>query len=368
MNLTMIGVITLHYGHNYGAILQALSMARLFDATIVDHRYREKLTVYDPAAPEASLQSFIDHHLPLTPRFESNNHGEAATLEWMDSNCDGLVYGSDEIWRLSYTKPGMRKFMTALLREPRDMWHRCSYLQTNPWNAAMPNLYWPMSDKPSAAVSASIGGLRLKHVPGRHQRRMRESLRRLSFIGVRDRPTRDIVAKLLGSRKPDIHLTPDPVFSHQADEYAINGARQKLQTAGINPDSDFVFYAVDDKKHETTTEGIRDCGMPTIDLKSIGLDPLEWFAAIGLAKAGITDRMHALIASLIQDTPCLSVDNRRKSHELVQDFKLGEHNSLDDLLAAWPKDHVRDEVARRKQKLQDVVSHVRCEVFGKPPE
>ncbi|HTI50252.1 MAG TPA: hypothetical protein VL475_04850, partial [Planctomycetaceae bacterium] len=82
-----IGILTLHYGFNEGAILQAYALAGLLrqhlpeaDVEIVDQRYPSKLKASGPAdAPRTkALQQAIDHWLPLSALRLRTNDSAAA--------------------------------------------------------------------------------------------------------------------------------------------------------------------------------------------------------------------------------------------------------------------------------------------------
>src|SRR2546421_12478933 len=81
-----LGILTLHYGFNEGAILQAYSLAtalrEAFEGSaveIVDHRYAAKCAAYGSADGErkGALLKAIDEWLPLSPhRFISDSDDE----------------------------------------------------------------------------------------------------------------------------------------------------------------------------------------------------------------------------------------------------------------------------------------------------
>ena len=101
-----IGIVTLHYGFNEGAILQAYALACLIkeysphcEVEIIDQRYPNKLAIYGKAKNprEVALQKAINTWLPLSKKkFVSQSHNKA--FSYINEECEVLVAGSDVLW------------------------------------------------------------------------------------------------------------------------------------------------------------------------------------------------------------------------------------------------------------------------------
>lgn len=188
-----VGILTLHYGYNEGALLQAMCLARAVgslgpdvSAEIVDHRYPGKAAKYGPArnARTQALQRYVDHQLPLSPeRFASDRIGP--TLRYASARYTNLLIGSDQVLRLRYSKR-----IRGLAR-----------LQTDAFHPAFPNIYWAAArcTLKCSAYAASMGPFTVSDAPRSHQRRMARLLTAFDRLGVRDTNTEEQVRALPGS-------------------------------------------------------------------------------------------------------------------------------------------------------------------------
>ena len=134
------GILTLHYGFNEGAILQAYALSELLrfviggDIEIVDQRYPSKISVYgDPHsnARTRALSEAIDGWLPLSAAHYRNTDS-AWLIRELGDRYDRLVFGSDVLWALHY-RGRLRRFFG------NRFWPR----QNKPFFPAFPNVYWP---------------------------------------------------------------------------------------------------------------------------------------------------------------------------------------------------------------------------------
>ena len=97
-----VGIVTLHYGFNEGAILQAYCLSRAiaslgsgWPVEVIDHRYPSKVAAYGAATTgrTRSLASAIEKWLPLSrQRFAISE--EKATFDYINSNYSSVVVGA----------------------------------------------------------------------------------------------------------------------------------------------------------------------------------------------------------------------------------------------------------------------------------
>lgn len=337
-NSARIGIATLHYGYNEGAILQAYCLGKLLkelapDATveILDQRYRAKCAAQGPprTARTIALQEAIDGWLPLSAcRFVSDDHEHA--FEYIRHNYDVIILGSDVLWKLKYT---------------RHLFGLVS-VQKYPFFTPFPNVYWP--DRtipiPKIAYAASVGTTDWKEIPNRHRRRMRDILSGFSSISVRDRRTFRFVEWLYPELSANIEIMPDPTFTvNVLDAVDRSGLRNRLLELGVDfsrprcgfvaPDSNPVREAaavMREKGYQIIGIGTKN-SFSDVRLFEQGFSPLEWAATFGFMDMCVSERMHACIFCLLNQTPFVALDINEcpgdpetKLTDLVGQFGLGE--------------------------------------------
>lgn len=314
----MVGILTLHYGYNEGAILQAYALARLLgdylneEVRIIDHRYPKKVDIYsrhmDPR--KEALKSAVDSWLPLS-RHKFITDNACPTWKYISDKCSGLVVGSDQVWRFLY-----RRSLGGLM-----------YKQPDAFVGKCPNVYWPAPwiNVPTCAYAASIGDQPSPPPPWSHQRKMRRVLERFKVVGVRDERTARFVEDVAPHCAERIRLCPDPTIIFRWD---YSGARlslsSKAERVGVSLDSRYCLVALEMSDYARAIAGrLKDAGWLVVGYGSdetysdvsfakVGITPLEWIALIGSAGLVITDRYHAFIFSILQGRPCLVFDRARQ--------------------------------------------------------
>lgn len=361
-----VGVFTLHYALNYGAILQSLVTARLFQGEIIDHRYRSKWHIYAEGGKfRPHLAAFIDEQLPLSEcRFWAPNFGNGPTLRFVaNGRYDLLVYGSDELWKLHYRLGKSRRQIAASFwKHPVRTVRDYAWAQTSAGVTPFPNVYWPLTDVPSVGFAGSVGETMPEQIPPRHRAAMRECVRHYKALGVRDSRTAEFFEELCPEVGERIRRIPDPVFTFRARTQDQNEARHVLEANGIDTGRPFAFVH-SMRRRERLVPIAKECGLKIVDLLALPLTPPQWFAAIGLAACGVTDAMHPFIASLVQNTPCLSLDPRFKSAELRREFGVDGYGTIDEVVANWPESvpaQAQEYAGRVHAFVHEARSHARC--------
>jgi hypothetical protein len=339
--LKKVGVLTLHYGFNEGAILQAYAVTRLIEkyvshtkAEIIDQRYPKKLKVYGHAGEprKKALRAAIEDWLPLSnDSFRSED--ETEVLDYASLSYDVLVIGSDVVWDLKYVP-----YFRAIL--PQGIWPR----QRDPFFPAFPNVYWPGSsvDIPKISYAASIGTLEWKTVPRLHRRRMRKRLMDFELLGVRDERTLAFLEWLSPELAKRASIVPDPTLGL---DLLDNSRTEELK-------DELIAYGVDFSRPrcgiicgphaplEKATKGLRRKGYQIIGITTANqysdvelfdksFHPLDWAVLFRLMNICIVERMHGSIFCIKNKTPFVALDsyeteqfNDSKTSSLLRRFGL----------------------------------------------
>lgn len=312
-----LGIVTFHSSFNEGAVLQALALTthlsrRLPDwkVEIVDLYYASKQQAYEKGMSERdrAIQEFSRDRLPLsTEKYVIGQRHQEAVAK-LAERYEGLVYGSDEIWKLRYR---------------RRLFGFGEITQNDPFYPAFPNAYWPDPTLkiPRFAYAVCAGETRPHLVPDEHRAIMRDSIASLSLLGVRDTETRRFVEWLDPLNSARVQHVPDPTFSVSLiDETHVESARQKLTSWGVDFSRPTVAVICrHDRLIEPALQHLRSLGYQSVglvlkngladlDLSSKPLTPLEWMASFRLFDLCLSERMHACISCLLQQTPVIALD------------------------------------------------------------
>jgi len=329
-----IGILTYHYAPNEGAVLQAKYMAELLqaglpemDVEIIDMRYPCRLNALKNLKSSRLLLDYVRKNLPLSAAsFENEEHA----IRYINENYAGVVLGSDEIWRLNGIKSRLRCiFFHAESKLPPPF----------------PNLYW--SDKrirsPQFSFSADIGPENRQKILFFEKEKMKRRLKNLRLIGVRSNAAKEFLGRLSQDIADRAIITPDPVFFSQPDSQASMSAKIKLEAAGIDFSRPRIAFFLYDKNSLALRACLQHCrtnnyqiiasfSLPgvDIDLSGVNLNPDEWLWAFCHYSGVVTDRMHASIGCLLNNTPFLGLLGPRgaleyKIKELMSDFEMSEY-------------------------------------------
>jgi hypothetical protein len=339
------GILTLHYGFNEGAILQAYALSELLrfvfggDVEVVDQRYPSKVSVYgdpDHSPRTRALAEAIDGWLPLSAdRYRRTESAEL--IRKLGDRYDRLIFGSDVLWSLHY-----RRKLRGVLG--RGIWPR----QTNPFFPAFPNVYWPSSTQrcSKVAFAASIGSFDWRDLPSTHARMIREGLESCCAIGVRDERTREFVSQLSESLSERVRLLADPTFARPFREVARLGQkdpelREALAKMGVDFDRPrCLVIAKNGEAASASVEFFARRGWQTVgvttpnDLCSLslhdqGFHPLEWARLFECFDVCVTERMHGAVFSMLSNVPFVAIemnevvgDGLTKTRSLLRRFDL----------------------------------------------
>jgi hypothetical protein len=352
------GVLTLHYGYNEGAVLQAMATCQLLQSLdltesseVVDHRYPAKQRVYGPAETprEQAILDSINRWLPLSSeRFESEDR--RTTLDYCSARYRSLVVGSDVVWALRYVGKLRRFFPGGVL--PR---------QSDPFFPAFPNVYWPDDSVrcEKVAYAASCGNLDPREIPAKDRMKMAKILDGFAGISVRDEKTLRLVETCSELLAGQTAVVPDPTVAFNLLEiFDGSSSLEKLRLHGFTDGekwallvmkegraSRLALHALKEKGFRVAATGGYD-GNADLDLVACGLSPIEWGWMPRYFDLNVTERMHSSIFTVLNQTPLVALDMNRqiegtktKLEERMENFGLGEYYAHQDQLSG---DQLRD--------------------------
>ena len=313
-----VGVATYHYSYNEGAILQAYATTEVLNSLsgvkgeIIDQRYPEKLRMYgepDDDRKLALLQS-IDQWLPLSQQqFRLSDLNPV--YEYINSNYDKLIIGSDVVWNLKY-KRYLRRFI------PQGVFPRQAY----PFFTPFPNIYWPSRklEVPVYSYAAAIGTLEYKWIPNADRKRIKQSLQLFDIITVRDERTRRFVEFIDAQLSDQVVVVPDPTFGIDLDVSNIDILKEKLAGWGVDFSKPVCCFITSDHPalqkfaNLLRRKGYQIVSLSTknrlgdVDLFDKFITPQEWSVIFSLFDSCITERMHGAIFCLKNFVSFIALD------------------------------------------------------------
>ena len=340
-----VGILTLHCGGNYGAVLQAYSLARAVrdaghDVEVVDYRTqtgvahyrRERLPVNAETRRPQPLfgahavkawknDRFVERHTPLSP----DSFRDPAELVRYARRYDVAVAGSDQIWDLT-TERGLET---------------CFFLD------------WP-DPATTARISygPSVGPTRDL---GPHAGIVVPLLRDMDATSVRDDGSVALVTEATG-RIPEKVL--DPTFLVDFDDVLRRPRRRRpyLALYGYVRDRSLleqIQRVADRRGLDVVSLGFRS---PGARRSRIGLGPDEWLGELAGADYVVTSFYHGLVFALRFGRPFTALPKEGKAHkvdDLLRIVGLEERTRIEDDAAPidWRQvDGVLTEEAERSRR------------------
>ena len=317
----------MHYGFNEGALAQAYCLSKIIEkefpsskAEIIDRRYPKKIAVYgNPLNGRTrAIQDAINNWLPVTKK-KFFGKDDKKCLEYINSQGNGMIVGSDQIWDLKYKRRLRRLLGKGIM--PR---------QSYGFYPAFPNLYWPDKNVkiPKFSYAASIGKLDFNSIPKSHLKKMNETLSQFELLSVRDDRSLNLL-ELINSKIADkTEIIPDPTLSfNMVDKDNDENLKNKLSNLGFDFNRKRVgFISGNFKNARILSEKLKTKNVQTIcittnndycdlNISSESFHPLEWVRIFNYLDACMTDRMHAMIFCLRNETPFVAIDQNTTAYE-----------------------------------------------------
>jgi len=333
-----IGILTYHYSINEGAMLQAYALQEVckkifpdaqvemvnyesFNAKKRDllncfNKPRTRQSVLAQLRRIQSLSRFKENYFSFSgKRLVSDDYEKS--LQFLNAqNYDGIIVGSDEVWKIPLGKGAIRKF---------------------------PNVYW-LNNKLKAkkfSYAASANKTDYKNLEASSKDFIQQSLESYSLIGVRDQLTNTMVLDLL----PDtdkVFKVIDPTLV--IEEFEQKPIKEKLIKRGFDFNKPTVLLNLKTQKIScAVAQFFRERGWQVIsvtvychyaDINFVDiLDPLEWASIIALCQFSVTDRFHGTIFSVRGKVPFLAIEKNQnfdyfktsKLYSLLEDLELSEN-------------------------------------------
>lgn len=354
-----IGILTYHNVPNFGAQLQAISMAGGLEkmgheAIVLNYCPEDLEMMYSQRVRPAQMAV----HNQVASRMMSLSKlcrtEEELVEEVKRLSLGGIIVGSDAVWK--YIPKGKR-FNMSVRRSASIIGDRqravilglkhfqkqvlsVEELEANPfWGA-----FAQKCGIPAVALSVSCQSTPFKAMGWSERKRMRALLKGFRSITVRDSWTAEMVQKV--GKFKEVGITPDPVFSFNdfcplplpernallkkyglPDDYVLLSFRtSKLKDSYVKQ----LAQKLSEMGHAPVAlampEGLRSYRLKhIIDLP---LDPLEWYALIRYSAGYIGERMHPTVVCIHNGVPFYSFDEyggkqMSKTSDLVNRCGLG---------------------------------------------
>ncbi len=298
-----IGIITVHRAYNYGSVLQCYALQEYLkrlghDAWVIDYRQRWTEAVYKPFSLYYVWQLIRRHDIhaiigywrgrkgkriycntanEIFRSFCSKNlHLTSSCRRRIPQSFDAYIIGSDQLW--SYQCVGREdKIYLGQFKRPKN-----SKLIGYAISSSTDSLY-------------KMGGGKLKHV-----------LANFDKISLREKSNSKIVEQLTGISLP---ITIDPTLLADESIWSsmINSEkwsrRNYVVTYQARPVAGKPTYLYD----KASIMALQEKGTEIIDLGSITYSVEDFISAIKYAKCVFTTSFHAVVFSLLMETPCYAV-------------------------------------------------------------
>lgn len=314
-----IGILTFHDSYNFGANLQVLATQSALLRTgvtpiVLNYRFPSRVIAYkNMIDPQQAQQhdNFLKNYLNLSPLLQTRQE----VGEYCMDTLDAVIVGSDSVFRIT-PKYQPKRLMKQLLKR------KSNYPMLTMEDDLEP--YWLEWHKRAdgtpvkATLAVSSRGTPFYFLSFGLYPRLWRSLRDFDYISVRDGWTRLLVWSLsLGTTKPV--RCPDPVFSlnrnfvvPETEKIQENLSNTILVGGGLH--ESWVQELREEASKRGYTLGVlanpEDGTTPGIFDVNLGLprSPLNWYSALSSAAGYIGERFHALISSMANCRPVVTVD------------------------------------------------------------
>lgn len=282
-----IGILTFHWGTNYGGVLQAYSLQENllqlgYDAQIINyapktfrdsvflcfdrHSLQKTLNNLESLAKERKFKNFRNKNLRLTERIY-----DLISLEQNIKSFDIVFVGSDQVWNPYIAKSYSKAYF----------------------------LPFPMINKKKIAYAVSLG---CNEYPSEISRIIKPWIRNFDYISVREKTAIKIIGNIIDNEKK-IYQMPDPALLLSPLEI------EQITKSFVNRFVDkkyILFYILQDNQIEIN-KCLLDLKKKTTVVKcKKGINSMsieEWLLAIKGAETVYTNSFHGVVFSLLFHKP-----------------------------------------------------------------
>ncbi len=322
-----IGILTYHSACNFGANLQALSTVEFIQSQghtpiIIDWYPKSLENSYKSKTPLKQMNchdAFRNKYFTMTMRcFSSKDVAKAID----DNDIQGVIVGSDAVVQ-------HYPFLSRLVFPTRSI-----ISLTSPNEDRMfPNPFWgsffPFLKErvPMVMMSVSNQSAPYKTMVKKERENIYESLKRFSYISVRDNWTQNMV-KYVSHNEIIPPITPDPVFAFNHNvksiptkeeickRFSLSDKYALISFHNLNTVSSQWIKELSDSFNRRGIESVAlpypqgiETEHPVNKLINVPLDPLDWYALLKYADAYVGHNMHPIVVCLSNSVPCFSFDH-----------------------------------------------------------
>lgn len=310
-----IGILTHHWVPNFGANLQAFSSFSYLkslghDVQLINYRSVDLVEHYNSMISDDQLsvhEEFCRNYLSQTKICQSTEDLKGIAHH---NDFDIVIVGSDAMFRLdkkldrsdtSFPNPFWLKWL-----ESGDLRNICKVSLAG---SAMGTFYFSYSPKIWFGIH--------------------DALKKFDYLSVRDDWTQ-LMFSLLSIGRHNVKICPDPmiVFEEQIDvpsstmnQKSFSNDNYILICLYPNMVSDdwvrkFVKYAHHkDFSVFTLPNPEGPVKLPVDRIINLPLSPLNWYSWIKNAKGYLGVRFHAMLSSIVSETPFISIDTYRRRYQ-----------------------------------------------------
>lgn len=322
-----IGVLTYHSACNFGANLQALSTVEY----IKSQGHSPIIIDWYPESLESSYRrntsveqynchvAFRNKYFTMTRRcFSSEDVAKAIE----DNHIEGVIVGSDAVVQ-------HYPFLSRLVFPTR----RIVSLTSPNEDRMYPNPFWgcfsPFLKElvPMVMMSVSNQSAPYKTMTKKERDNIYESLKKFSYISVRDNWTQRMVS-YVSHKDISPPITPDPVFAFNHNvkriptkeeickRFSLSEKYALISFHNLNTVSAEWIKRLSDSFNQRNIESVAlpypqgiETEHPVNKLINVPLDPLDWYALLKYADAYVGHNMHPIVVCLSNSVPCFSFDH-----------------------------------------------------------
>ena len=322
-----IGLLAYHAACNFGAFLQLLSTVenikkRGDEPRVINWIPRDFRKDYEKRSlPEVRelYGKLQKEYYPLTELCETAKE-VASIIEKEDISA--VIIGSDAVCQ---HHPFRERFHFPT--------RRIVYIQHPTSDRMYPKCFWGEFNKylkrpiPLAMLSGSSQDSKYYYIKGKTKREMKESIKKFSFVSVRDDWSQKMISHLTDDEIKPL-ITPDPVFAfNQNAGHLIPSKEEIIKKFSIPEDYILVSFKnaksvnqdwIDEFQMIANKNGLSCVKLPYADAPAFGeiqfsigdkISPLEWYALIKNSKGYIGNNMHPIVTSIANGIPFFSFDN-----------------------------------------------------------
>lgn len=298
-----IGIITVHRAYNYGSVLQCYALQEYLkrlghDAWVIDYRQRWTEAVYKPfslyyiwqlikrhdihaiisywRARKEKKYNYDNANKIFSPFCSKNLHLTSSCKRRIPQNFDAYIIGSDQLWSYQCVG-GEDKIYLGQFKRPKN-----SKLIGYAISSSTTSLY-------------KIGGEKLKRI-----------LANFDKISLREKNNSKIVEQLTGISLP-ITIDPTLLTDESTWESMVNSEKWSKRNYIVTYQARAVAGNPTYLHDKASIIALQEQETEIIDLSSKTYSVEDFISIIKYAKCVFTTSFHAVVFSLLMETPCYAV-------------------------------------------------------------